>query len=124
MKLSLILAAIAVSAQAGREFKPKVTPRSMRGEHTPRYVIEDDEKVGTHAIDVDDELALGHTELCIKEAQLFDEYCHQYKLPLDSKKTPRYADFTDGTGDCGMWESADGSPVHEEGHCLAQECMF
>ena len=124
MKLSLILAAIAASAQAGREFKPKVTPRSMRGEHTPRYVIEDDEKVGTHAIDVDDELALGHTELCIKEAQLFDEYCHQYKLPLDSAKTPRYADFTDGTGDCNMWVPADGSLAHEEGHCLAQECMF
>ena len=76
MKLSLILAAIAVSAQAGRPFKPKATPRSMRGKHTPRYVMDGDEKVGSHAIDVDHEVTLGHTELCIKEALLFDEYCH------------------------------------------------
>ena len=76
MKLSLILAAIAVSAQAGRPFKPKATPRSMRGKHTPRYAMDGDEKVGSHAIDVDDEVALGHSELCIKEALLFDEYCH------------------------------------------------
>ena len=124
MKLSLILAAIAVSAQAGKPFKPKVTPKSMRGEHTPRYEIDGDVKEGTHAIIVDDELALGNRELCIKEAQLFDEYCHQYKIPLDSAKTPRYADFTKGTGNCDIWVPVDGSLTHEEGHCLAQSCMF
>ena len=76
MKLSLILAAIAVSAQAGWKFKPKVTPKSMRGEHNPRYRMEGDEKVGTNAINFAEELALGKREICIKEAQLFDEYCH------------------------------------------------
>ena len=39
MKLSLILAAIAVSAQAGRGFNPKKTPRTMRGAHTPRWEL-------------------------------------------------------------------------------------
>ena len=76
MKLSLILAAIAVSAQAGWAFKPHVTPKSMRGLHTPRYTMEGDEKAGAAAINFAEELALGNRELCIKEAQLFDEYCH------------------------------------------------
>ena len=41
MKLSLILAAIAVSAQAGKKFNPKKTPKTMRGAFTPRWFIND-----------------------------------------------------------------------------------
>ena len=127
MKVSLILAAIAVSAQAGRKFNPKRTPKSMKGEHEPRYTIDavTGEKEATNAINVAAELADGARELCIKEAQMFDEYCHQYKIEFDSEKTPRYADFTaDGEGDCGFWGNIDDNLTHEGGHCLAQACMF
>ena len=96
----------------------------MVGAHEPRWFTNDaGKKEGTHVYDVADELAAGNYELCIKEAMKFDEYCHQYKIEEDSDKTPRYADFTDAAGDCGFW-STDGSLTHEEGHCLAQDCMF
>ena len=42
MKLALILAAIAVSAQAGRRFNPKRTPKTMKGEFTVRWFMNDD----------------------------------------------------------------------------------
>ena len=50
--------------------------RKIFSELKPISSMDGDEKVGTHAIDVDDELALGHSEFCINEALLFDEYCH------------------------------------------------
>ena len=42
MKFSLILAAIAVSAKAGRRFNPRRTPETMIGEHNPRWFMNED----------------------------------------------------------------------------------
>ncbi len=81
MKFSLIVAALAVYAQA--RFRPKQVPEAMRGQHRDRWsVVEVDGKQikqGTHALDYQAEMEDGVTAYCLKEARGFDSYCHQYK---------------------------------------------
>ena len=80
MKLSLILAAIAVSAQAGRRFNPKRTPKDMKGDFRVRWFMNDDgEQEGTGAIGDGSDVLDGDVaarEICLRESRLFDEYCH------------------------------------------------
>ena len=124
MKLSLILAAIAVSAQAGEEFKPKKTPKTMRGAFTQRWTDDAGAKVGDDAIDATALTDAGKREVCIKEAQKFDDYCHQIKIEEGGKKAPKYADYTDENDSCDVWAADDGTVTVEQTHCLAQDCMF
>ena len=129
MKFSLIVAALAFSAQA--KFNPKEVPESMRGEHTDRYSGEGKQRKGTHALEYRD---LADAELntvyCLREARMFDSSCHQYRVK--EGKDVRYADYTDLVdGDersCALWED-DGDTFEdrvtiESTHCLAQDCMF
>ena len=116
MKLSLVLAAIAVSAQA---FNPKKTPDTMKGEHELRWALnESDKKEGTDAIIIADAIEDGAREVCLRSVKMFDSYCHQYKVGEGSEKAPKYADYTDD-GSCNGW-----TETNEKAHCLAQECMF
>ena len=117
MKLSLILAAIAVSAQA---FNPKKTPESMKGKHELRWTLnESDKKEGTDAIDTAEAIEDGARAICLRSVQMFDSYCHQYKVGEGSAKAPKYADYTDESGSCNGW-----AETNEKAHCLAQDCMF
>ena len=120
MKLSLIIAGLALSTQA-RRFNPKALPEDMEGENQARFTVDDDgKKVGSDALDYE---ASGATAYCLRESKAFDKYCHQY----NPGKKLKYADFTDG-GDvpseiCAEWED-DGAPTTESVYCLAQDCMF
>ena len=120
MKLSLIIAGLALSTQA-RRFNPKALPEDMEGENVARFTVDDDgKKVGSDALDYE---ASGATAYCLRESKAFDKYCHQY----NPGKKLKYADFTDG-GDvpseiCAEWED-DGAPTTESVYCLAQDCMF
>ena len=79
MKLSLIIAGLALTTQA-RRFNPKKLPASMVGENEPRYTVDDDgNKVGSNALDYDAlEDAGTATAYCLRESRAFDKYCHQY----------------------------------------------
>merc|ERR1712156_112795 len=118
MKLSLIIAGLALSTQA---FNPKRTPESMRGDNTPRFTEDDNgKKVGSDALNYGALEDAGEaTKYCLKESQAFDKYCHQYNAKPNKVK---YGDFTVG-GDCTSWED-DGEPTTESVYCLAQDCMF
>merc|ERR1712109_251741 len=118
MKLSLIIAGLALSTQA---FNPKRTPESMRGDNTPRFTEDDNgKKVGSDALNYGALEDAGEaTKYCLKESQAFDKYCHQYNAKPNKVK---YGDFTVG-GDCTSWEE-DGEPTTESVYCLAQDCMF
>ena len=79
MKLSLIIAGLALTTQA-KKFNPKRLPPSMAGENEPRYTVDDDgNKVGSDALDYDALIDAGtKTEYCLRESRAFDKYCHQY----------------------------------------------
>ena len=95
----------------------------MRGEHTNRYTGEGRQKKGTHALDYRALEAAGtYTGYCLREARMFDAYCHQYRVR--EGKDIRYADYTQGDRDCKHWENGDDIPTEEAAHCLAQDCMF
>ena len=122
MKFALI-AGLALSVQAGR-FNPKKTPEEMLGKHRARFFLDENDKPqGTDALDYQAVADSGeHTAYCLKEARMFDAYCHQYKAK--EGKAPRYADYTEAEDnrDCFHWE--DGDITKSAAHCLAQDCMF
>ena len=117
MKLSLIIAGLALST-AARRFNPKKTPESMQGQNVDRFEVVDGKKVGTDALDYENSEASAY---CLRESKAFDKYCHQYNAKVG--KPVRYADFT-VDGDCTSWEDDDGEPTTESVYCLAQDCMF
>ena len=122
MKFSLIVAALALYAQA--KFNPKKVPDSMRGMHRERYDGEGRQKKGTHALDYAAKAAEGYSGHCLREAWKFDGYCHQYRVK--EGKDIRYADYTEAADNrqCSQWEFGQGVPTVEAAHCLAQDCMF
>ena len=91
---SALIAGLAISAQAGK-FNPKKTPEEMLGKHRDRFILGDDDKPeGTHALEYQDLADAGtHTGYCLREARMFDAYCHQYRTK--EGKAPRYADYTE-----------------------------
>merc|ERR1712156_602930 len=119
MKLSLIIAGLALSTQA---FNPKRTPESMQGDNTPRFTVDDNgKKVGSDALNYGALVDAGEaTQYCLRESKAFDKYCHQYNAKPNKVK---YGDFT-VDGDCTSWEDEDGEPTTESVYCLAQDCMF
>ena len=72
MKLSLIIAGLALSTQAKR-FNPKRLPPSMSGLNADRFTEVDGKKVGTNVLDYEDSDA---TAYCLRESKAFDKYCH------------------------------------------------
>ena len=92
----------------------------MRGEHTNRYTGEGRQKKGTHALDYQALADAGtNTAYCLREAKMFDSYCHQYKVK--EGKAVRYADYTEAEDNrqCSHWETEEGVPTKEAAHCLA-----
>ena len=128
MKLSLIIAGLALSAQAGT-FRPKKLPEGMAGLNVDRFTVDDDgKKEGSDALNYAALIDAGEaTSYCLRESKAFDKYCHQYNAKAG--KAPKYADFTDG-GDipseiCAEWEDDEtGEATTESVYCLAQDCMF
>ena len=116
MKLSLIIAGLALSTQAAN-FNPKRLPESMEGENAPRFTENDNgKKVGSDALNYGALIDAGEaTKLCLKESQAFDKYCHQYNARPNKVK---YGDFT-VDGDCTFWEDENGEPTTESVYCLA-----
>ena len=119
MKFTLI-AGLALSVQA-RKFNPKRTPEEMLGQHRPRFILDENDKpLGSDALKYQELADAGtDTGYCLKEARMFDAYCHQYKAK--EGKAPRYADYTEAEDnrECGQWEDDESAA-----HCLAQDCMF
>ena len=119
MKFTLI-AGLALSVQA-RRFNPKRTPEEMLGQHRPRFILDENDKpLGSDALKYQELADAGtDTGYCLKEARMFDAYCHQYKAK--EGKAPRYADYTEAEDnrECGQWTDDESAA-----HCLAQDCMF
>ena len=120
MKFTLI-AGLALSVQA-RKFNPKRTPEEMLGQHRPRFILDENDKpLGSDALKYQELADAGtDTGYCLKEARMFDAYCHQYKAK--EGKAPRYADYTEAEDnrECLLnWEEDESAA-----HCLAQDCMF
>ena len=72
MKLSLIIAGLALSTQAAN-FRPKRLPESMRDLNRDRFNVYGGKKVGIYALDYEDS---GATAYCLRESKAFDRYCH------------------------------------------------
>ena len=119
MKLSLLIATIATYATARKYKNP---PESMMGEFSVRWTMENDKKVGSHALtatEID-----GLPKICRRDAVKFDFYCHQYNVGQDSEKSPRYANYMedsngDGLETCDVWTQDE-----EQLLCLGQSCLF
>ena len=94
MKLSLIIAGLALSTQA-RRFNPKALPPSMVDLNEERFTEDDDgKKEGSDALNYAALADAGEaTSYCLRESKAFDKYCHQYNPGRQLK----YADFTDGS---------------------------
>ena len=127
MKLSLIACALGLAtAYDIPELNPKRRPRSMKSLHRARWVDNGDGPVGTFVGNYEGIAAEDVKGTCIKQMKAFDSYCHQYAIPNDSDRAPRYGDYTDlevgevGDGSqCDQWDKPT-----EKFYCLAQDCMF
>lgn len=133
MKITLVLASVAAYVYAGEgeccedlgEYDPKCIPEALEGPDNWKQRWEEDTrpngkkmKIGSHSVKRSQ--LKGLPRQCKKGARQFDKYCHQFKIKDGNRrKTPKYTDYTKGTGVC-AFEDDDLS----QAICLGQQCMF